>query len=248
MEANQKTEQQARRWQMEMANRAALRSYGRYPGYSEMSPSDAFDFNRSIPNGRRTVVGRDQPRWFGHDLSEVPDSGIGHSGNARTRDDGVGWFGQSTFRPTLPQPTRRKRRAGGRVVTVSDVGMDIRNEGAMWGMPRKRALFSPEGQDSVLSVVSVMTWWHAYRRKWRSSGRRWDIVARGSLWAAKQAKTSKSDRRSRNDTVGLEIETSGLEFETYGLEIYTKVSNSDRRSRNETSGLEIYTVGLEIRP
>ena len=59
------------------------------------------------------------------------------------------------------------------------------------------------------------------------------------VWAAKQAKTSKSDRRSRNDTVGLEIETSGLEFETsgleietYGLEIYTKVSNSDRRSRN----------------
>ena len=45
------------------------------------------------------------------------------------------------------------------------------------------------------------------------------------IWAAKQAKTSKSDRRSRNDTVG-------LEFETYGLEIYTKVSNSDRRSRN----------------
>ena len=61
------------------------------------------------------------------------------------------------------------------------------------------------------------------------------------LWAAKQAKTSKSDRRSRNDTVGLEIETSGLEFETYGLEIYTKVSNSDRRSRTQT-------VGLEIRP
>ena len=56
-------------------------------------------------------------------------------------------FGQSTFGPTFPQPIRRKRRAGGRVVTVSDV-----SKGAMWGTPRKRALFGPEGQDSVSSV------------------------------------------------------------------------------------------------
>ena len=45
------------------------------------------------------------------------------------------------------------------------------------------------------------------------------------VWAAK---TSKSDHRSRNGTIGLEIETSCLEFETYGL--------------------EIYTLGLELRP
>ena len=33
--------------------------------------------------------------------------------------------------------------------TVSDVGLDERSEGVMWG---KRALFGPEGQDSVSSV------------------------------------------------------------------------------------------------
>ena len=58
----------------------------------------------------------------------------------------------------------------------------------------------------------------------QSSQTRW----RTRVKAAKRAKTSKSNRRSRNGTIGLEIETSGLEFETYGL--------------------EIYTLGLELRP
>ena len=35
------------------------------------------------------------------------------------------------------------------------------------------------------------------------------------LLAANRAKASKSDLRSRNGTVGLEIETSALQFETY---------------------------------
>ena len=43
----------------------------------------------------------------------------------------------------------------------------------------------------------------------------------GSLWAAKRAKTSKSDRRSRNDSVDLEFDIVGLELNTVGLEIYT---------------------------
>ena len=89
-------------------------------------------------------------------MSGAPDSGIGYSGIARTYGDRVGRFGQSTFRPTLPRPARRKRRAGGRVVRVSDVGLDERSEGAMWGTPRKRALFGPEGQGSVSSVSDVV--------------------------------------------------------------------------------------------
>ena len=90
-----------------------------------------------------------------HDLSGAPDSGIGRSEDSMTCGGRVGRFGQSTFQPTFPQPIRCKRRAGGRVVTVSDVGLDVRSEGAMWGMPRKRALFGPEGQDSVSSVSDV---------------------------------------------------------------------------------------------
>ena len=79
------------------------------------------------------------------------------------------------------------------MVTVSDVGLDVRSEGVMWGMQRKRTLFGPEGQDSVSSVSDVVeaqsgwpqttnlrkkpglrgwtlpTWWSASRRKWRIS-------------------------------------------------------------------------------
>ena len=31
----------------------------------------------------------------------------------------------------------------------SDVGRDVRREGALWGTPRKGSLFGPEGQNSV---------------------------------------------------------------------------------------------------
>ena len=67
----------------------------------------------------------------------------------------VGWCNQSTFQPTIPRLIRRKRRAGGRVVTVSDAGPDVGSEGSMWGTPRKRALFGLEGQHSVSSVSDV---------------------------------------------------------------------------------------------
>ena len=42
------------------------------------------------------------------------------------------------------------------MVTVSDVGLDVRREGAMWGTPHNRALFGPEGQDSVSLVSDVV--------------------------------------------------------------------------------------------
>ena len=89
-------------------------------------------------------------------MSEVPDSGIGHSQDIRTCRNSVGCCDQNTFQPTIPQPIRRKRRAGDRVVTGSDVGRDVRREGALWGTPRKRALFGLEGQDSVSSGSNVM--------------------------------------------------------------------------------------------
>ena len=37
----------------------------------------------------------------------------------------------------------------------SDVGRDVRREGARWGTPRKRALFGPEGQNGVSSGRDV---------------------------------------------------------------------------------------------
>ena len=89
------------------------------------------------------------PRWGGHDLLWPPDSGIGLSLDGRTQGSGLGWFVQSTFRPTIPQPTRRKRRAGGRVTIDSDVGLDVLFDGTQWGTPRKRALFGPGCSESV---------------------------------------------------------------------------------------------------
>ena len=155
----------------------------------------------SVLNRPWTAAEQVQSRWFGHDLSGAPDSGIGHSEDGTTCGGRIGRFGQSTFQPTFPQPVRRKRRAGGRVVTVSDVGLDVGSEGVMWGTPRKRALFGSEVQDSVSSVGDVaegrsggrrttslrerpglrgrtwLTWWRAYRREWRSSGQSPDMVA-----------------------------------------------------------------------
>ena len=101
-------------------------------------------------------------------MSEAPDSGIG-----RTQDS-VGWCNQSAFQPTIPRPIRRKRRAGGWVVTVSNAGANVETEGAMWGTPRKRALFGPVV--SHLVVMSRRPSWDDRRtmsiRRWPSRGGR----------------------------------------------------------------------------
>ena len=88
-------------------------------------------------------------------MSELPDSGIDHTQDIRTCRNSVGWCDQNAFEPTIPQPIRRTRRAGNRVMTGSDIGRDVRREGAHWGTPRKRALFGPEGQNSVSSGSDV---------------------------------------------------------------------------------------------
>ena len=54
----------------------------------------------------------------------------------------------------IPQPVGRKRRAGARMVTGSHVERNVR-EGALWGTPRKRHIFGPEGQNSVSSGSDV---------------------------------------------------------------------------------------------
>ena len=132
-----------------------LRCYGHCPDYSEIFPTSGFNSGRSILNRTRTEADQVRPTWLGQDLSEVPDSGIGRTQYIRTCRNSVGWCDQNTFQPPIPQPIRRKRRAGDQVVTGSDVGRDVRREGALWGTPRKRALFGPEGQDSVSSGSDV---------------------------------------------------------------------------------------------
>ena len=48
------------------------------------------DLGRLILNRPRTVADQVRPRWFGHDLSGAPDSGIGLSGDGRTHGGRVG--------------------------------------------------------------------------------------------------------------------------------------------------------------
>ena len=109
-----------------MANQAGtiLRGSGHCPEYSEKNPTTT---GWSASDRPRMEADRVRPRWFGQDMSGVLDSGIG-----RTQD---------TFRPTIPQPVGRKRRAGDRLVSGPDIEMPVRREGALWGNPRKRALW-----------------------------------------------------------------------------------------------------------
>ena len=132
-----------------------LRGYGHCPEYANKCPSSRFHSGRSISGRTQTEVDQVRPRWFGQDLSLVPDSGIGRTQDSRTGRKSVGWCDQNTFQPTIPQPIRRKRRAGDRVVTGADVERNVRREGALWGTPRKRALLGLEGQNSVSSGSDV---------------------------------------------------------------------------------------------
>ena len=140
-----------------MADQAGtiLHDYGHCPEYLEFFSTSRFDSGSSISGRTRTEAGQVRPRWFGQDLSEVPDSGIGLTQDSRTGRNSVGWCDQNTFQPTSPQPIRRKRRAGDRVETKSDVGRDVRREGTRWGIPRKRALFGQENK-----IVGEIDWEH----------------------------------------------------------------------------------------
>ena len=89
--------------------------------------------------------------WVEQDLSEVPDSGIGHPQDHRTDLNNEVWCEPDTYQPTSSQPIRRKRRAGDRLETRSNVDRRVRREGNRWGTPRKRALFGPDGPDSMSS-------------------------------------------------------------------------------------------------
>ena len=113
-----------------------------------MFSTSRFDSGHSILGRTQMEAGQVRPRWFRQDLSEVPDSGIGHTQDNRTGRNNVGWCDQNTYQPTSSQPIGHKRRAGDRLV---DRG--VRREGARWGTPRKRALFGPEYPDEYPAVA-----------------------------------------------------------------------------------------------
>ena len=125
------------------------------PEYSKKNPTSRLDPGHSIVGRTQRETGQVRPRWFGQDLSEVPDSGIGHTQDNRMDQDNEVLCEPDTYQPTRSQPIRRKRQPGDRLETRSYVDRGVRREGTRWGTPRKRALFGPDGPDSMSSGSDV---------------------------------------------------------------------------------------------
>ena len=66
------------------STRTMLRESRHCPEYSEIFPTGRLDPGQLI--GDRTQRKTAQVRWFGQNLSEVPDSGIGY-----TQDNRMNW-------------------------------------------------------------------------------------------------------------------------------------------------------------
>ena len=132
-----------------------LRGSRHCPENSKFFSTSRLDPGHSIVGRTQRETGQVRPRWFGQDLSEVPDLGIGHTQDNRTDQNNEVWCEPDTYQPTSSQPIRRKRRAGDWLETRSDIDRRVRREGTQWGTPRKRALFGPDGPDSLSSGSDV---------------------------------------------------------------------------------------------
>ena len=132
--------------------RKMTREYGQYPQYSEQfSTRRADDRFEDRPRRESTQV-----KWGGQDRRREPDSGIGYTQDHRTRWTDDGWVEPDLFAPNTVQPTGHKRRAGGRsaVKRIPD-GTVLRRDN-QWGIPRKRALFVPDGPASTTSGSDIL--------------------------------------------------------------------------------------------
>ena len=61
-----------------------LRGSGHCPACSKFFPTSRLDPDHSIGGQTQKKTGQVRSRWFGQDLSEVPDSGVGHTHDNRT--------------------------------------------------------------------------------------------------------------------------------------------------------------------
>ena len=111
------------------STRTMLRESRHCPAYSEIFPTGLLDSGQLI--GDRTQRKTGQVRWFGQNLSEVPDSGIGYTQDHRTNrtDEVLGEL--DTYQPTTLQPMGRKRRAGDRLDTRPNVDREVGRAGTV---------------------------------------------------------------------------------------------------------------------
>ena len=125
------------------STRTRLRESRHCPDYSDIFPTGRLDPGQLI--GDRTQRKTSQVRWFGQNLSEVPDSDIGYTFDNRMHRTNEVCGEPDTYHPTSSQPMGCKRRAGDRLDTRPNVDRKVRWEGTWWGTPHKHDLFGSDG-------------------------------------------------------------------------------------------------------
>ena len=136
------------------STRTMIREHRHCPEYAEIFPTEQVDETGQF--GNRTQRGSTQVRWFGQDLSRVPDSGIGYSQDHRTQWTGDDWVGQDSYHLTGSQLMGRRRWGGDRLATSPYEDDVVRRRENRWETPRKLALFGSDGPDSMMSGCDVV--------------------------------------------------------------------------------------------
>ena len=120
------------------------RQYSEYSDFFSTQREREYKRDADLPQRESTQV-----RWGGRDGRREPDSGLACTQDYRTCWTGDAWVDPDSFALKTEQPAGRKRRAGGwsAVKRIPD-GTVLRRDN-QWDIPRKRALFTSDGPDSM---------------------------------------------------------------------------------------------------
>ena len=170
---------------------------GQWTEYPEIFPTSRLDPGQSIGGRTQGKTGQVSPRWFGQNLSEVPDSGIGHTQDNRTDRTNKVWYEPDTYQPTSSQPIGRKRLAGDWLDTRPKVDREVQREGTRWGAPRKHALFGSDGPDSMSSGSDVAE----AQLRWPPDGEYPAVAQSGRPYTDESFEEARSPRVELEDAV-----------------------------------------------
>ena len=128
------------------SRRTTTRQYSEYSDFFSTQREREYDQDTDLPRRESTQIS-----WDGRDGRRELDSGLGHTQDYRTRytDD------DRTFTQPTEQPAGRKHRAGGRPAVNRIPEETVVHRDSWWDIPRKRALFTSDGQDSMTSGSDI---------------------------------------------------------------------------------------------
>ena len=130
--------------------RTTARQYSEYSEKNSTQRKRQYDQDTNLPQRESTQI-----RWGGHDGRRGPDSGLGRTQYYRTRWTDDYWVDPDSFIQQTEQPAGRKRRAGGQpAVNRRSEGTAIHSDSRR-DIPRKRALFTSVGPDSMTSGSDI---------------------------------------------------------------------------------------------